>query len=203
MRAAFAVAAVVLAGCRFEHGAAGAQAGDALVDSDVRDDAAMDDASSDAALDARACPSAPANCMAFTCGSSPTCYYVCGDATAGSKKGWGPARDACAAIGDGACIATIDDQAEQDCIVQKAMPSFPDANWIWFGYHQMPGTGEPLDGWEWECGSSAFTQAPWGSGSTGSEPNQGGEEDCAAMTTDGGWFDASCGDRARYLCELP
>ena len=125
---------------------------------------------------------------------------MCGDATAGSKKSWATARDACPLIAAGACLATIDDQAEQNCLVQAAMPDFAMSNWIWIGYRQPPGTAEPLSGWGWECGASTFTQSPWG---FGGEPDENGEEDCAAMSNGGTWFDASCADTARYLCELP
>jgi hypothetical protein len=204
MRAALAVAAAVLAGCPFEHGERPHDAAPRDgTGSDVDADTPRDARQVDAAIDARACPAAPPDCELFTCSSSTSCYYVCGNSTPGSKKSWPAARAACTEIGAGACIATIDDQDEQDCILHKARPSFPMSNWIWFGYRQPPGTGEPLDGWAWECSTSTFTQAPWGSGAVGGEPSQTGEEDCAAMTTDGGWFDASCNDSARYLCELP
>lgn len=174
---------------------------------EVRDDAApIDtatpsvDARPDATPDARVCPNAPPGCTRFTCASTTSCYYVCGT-TMPAKKSWSDARAACAQIGGStpACIATINDQDEQNCIVQQAMPSFPMSNWIWIGYRQPPNTGEPLDGWEWECPASTFTQAPWG---TGAEPSQTGEEDCAALSTGGSWFDANCLDSGRYLCEL-
>ena len=119
-----------------------------------------------------------------------------------AKKNWSDARTACAQIGGStpACLVTINSQDEQNCIVQQAMPSFPMSNWIWIGYRQPPGTGEPLDGWAWECGTSTFIQSPWG---TGAEPSETGEEDCAALTGGGGWFDTNCSDSGRYLCELP
>jgi hypothetical protein len=197
VRATLVVAAGLFASCGFEHGVY-----------EVRDDAApIDtatptiDAKPDAPLDGRVCPNAPPGCTRFSCEASTSCYYVCGNATAGSKKNWSAARDACAQIGGStpACVATINDATEQSCMVQQAMPSFPMSNWIWIGYRQPANTAEPLAGWDWECGASTFTHAPWG---TGAEPSETGEEDCAALSTGGTWFDTNCLDSGRYLCEL-
>lgn len=193
MRAVVVAMSVVVAGCRFDHGNP--------VDEAPSDAPVVDAHVIDAPIDVRTCPSAPPGCTHFTCASSTSCYYVCGDMTPGSKKNWWSARDACAQLSPTGCIATINSQAEQECIVQHAMPSFPMSNWIWIGYHQQPGTAEPLDGWEWQCPASSFTQAPWGDGN--GEPDEIGEEDCAALTGGGGWFDTSCQDAARYLCEIP
>jgi hypothetical protein len=201
MRLALLVVAS-LSACNFRHGSLGGGPDDAPVDdalTDARPIDAPSDARPDATPDARVCPVAPGGCTRFTCDGSSSCYYIC----SGTKRSWANAKTACESITSGAtaaCIATINNQSEQDCIVTATNPSFPSSNWIWFGFRQNANATEPAGNWAWECGTSGFTGPGWGAG----EPNNsGGNEDCAALTNGGGWFDASCDDSARYLCELP
>jgi hypothetical protein len=93
-----------------------------------------------------------------------------------------------------------DQQSERARLHRHRDESDPNSNWIWFGFRQNANATEPAGNWAWECGTSAYTAPGWGGG----EPNNsGGNEDCAALTNGGGWFDATCDDSARYLCELP
>ena len=178
--------AVVLVGCGFQPATVTATGDDASAtgSGDARPiDARPIDA-------ARVCPPPPTGCSAFACSGSGSCYYLC------AKRSWTAAASACGMQHIG-CIVTINDQAEQDCIVAASNPVFPDV--VWFGFVQAPNSVEPAGGWGWQCGSSTYVAPNWGSG----EPNnQGGHEDCAAMTTGGGWFDADCTTQARYVCEL-
>ena len=174
-----------------------------VVDDDARlEDAPLVDARPidgppDATPDARVCPTAPTGCTAFTCGTA-SCYYVC----SGTKRSWANANTACGAITQGAntaCLATINNQGEQNCIVTATIPMFANNNYVWFGFRQDANATEPAGNWAWECGSSTYTAPNWGIG----EPNNtGGNEDCAALTDGGGWFDATCSGQARYVCEL-
>lgn len=177
--------------CRFEPGVL------APDDAPTPADAPIDARVPDAKPDARMCPNAPAGCALFTCAGSASCYYHCGT-TNQTKATWPGARDACTNSGLG-CIVTIDDQAEQDCITAATMPAYPNAL-VWFGFRQDPGADEPAGGWAWECPGSSYVQPGWGI----FEPNDfGGNEDCAAMTNFGGWFDANCSGTATFVCELP
>jgi len=149
----------------------------------------------DAAIDARICPAAPANCVAFACPSSSSCYYVCGGTMA--RLDWGQARGRCGTAGLG-CLATINDAAEQACLATATAPGFPDI--VWFGFKQASSGSEPAGGWGWECGSSSFLAGNWGQ----FEPNDDGNgEDCGALITGGSWIDGGCSTAGRYVCELP
>lgn len=151
----------------------------------------------DAALpDARVCPPPPAGCKSFSCEGSTSCYYECGT-TSTTKASWSGGAQSCVNAGRG-CIVTISDQAEQNCITAFTVPSF--SSYVWFGFHQTSTSNEPAGNWAWECPPSVYVQPGWG----GTEPNDsGGNEDCAAMTGGGTWFDATCSGSARYVCELP
>jgi hypothetical protein len=187
-----ALVGAVATACTFDHGARPKL--DAAGGGDASLDARAIDASIDAMPDARVCPAAPANCQLFTCGGSPSCYYVCGFPL--GAHDWFDARDACASSQIG-CLATINDQAEQDCITLAAHPVYPDT--VWFGFRQSASGSEPAGGWDWECGTSSYVSPAWGL----FEPNnQGGSEDCGSLTTGGGWNDANCNDNSRYACEL-
>jgi hypothetical protein len=182
------VALLLVAACSFEHGVpVVGDAHDEGSDSIERDAALQ----SDAPIDARVCPDKP-GCTVFQCASSSSCYYNC----TATKRPWQAAQDDCKTI-PGACLVTINDQEEEDCIVANAMPTFPTFPWI--GYHQGPTAAEPAGGWSFVCGTSTFSPA-WAPG----EPDeaQGGAEDCTGMAEDG-WFDNGCAEVARYLCELP
>jgi hypothetical protein len=169
---------------------------DAIIDTATID--AAIDAAIDAMPDARMCPAAPPNCTLFKCSGSTSCYYTCGSSTSTTgRRSWTSARDTCVSSAIG-CLVTINNQAEQDCVAQQAAPVFP--NVVWFGLRQSASGNEPDGGWAWECPPSMYAPAAWG----GTEPNdQGGDEDCGSMTTNGGWNDATCSDQTRYVCELP
>lgn len=186
-----------VAACSFTPGATTSTGDDEMTSDARRPSDGSIDAPADAAIDARVCPAAPAGCTLFSCAGSASCYYACGAGTL--KASWNGAAQSCV-NGNLGCLVTINDQAEQDCVVAAALPAFP--NIVWFGYHQTSTSNEPAGNWSWECGTSNYVQTGWGN--PAGEPNdQGGDEDCAAMTTGGGWFDATCSGTARYVCELP
>ena len=189
---------LLLAGCGFRAGQLGTDQPEAGPGDAVRVADAMIDARPDAPPDARICPPAPPDCHLFTCSGSSHCYYSCG--TTGKVK-WGDAKNACTSKALG-CIATLNDASEQACITTNAMPTFPNNNFVWFGFYQPSGSVEPAGGWVWQCPPSTYTAPNWGQ--PGGEPNnQGGNENCAAMTDGGAWFDSNCDEDARYVCELP
>jgi hypothetical protein len=153
-------------------------------------DAGIDapDARPDAAATTRECPAAPTGCALFECGVSTSCYYVCEAAVR-----WELAQSYCTEVGG---LATIDAQAEQDCVTAAAHPT--NAAPVWIGYHQPTGSGEPSDGWAWAVGTSPYTN--WAS----FEPNDlSGDQDCASMTNNGQWADTLCSYSRRFVCELP
>ena len=77
-------------------------------------------------------------------------------------------------------------------------PVFP--NLLWIGYVQAAGSAEPAGGWGWQCGTSSYVAANWGS----FEPNDtGGNEDCGTVNDGGAWIDAACNTSLRYVCERP
>lgn len=183
----------LVAACSFQHGSDPTLARHDAAANDAR----PIDAPVDSGIDARACPPAPPTCVAFSCPSSPSCYYVCGTSTTG-KQNWAGAQGSCMNAGVG-CLATIEDQAEQNCIAIATVPSFPNAL-VWFGFRQSASGIEPAGDWGWECGTSSYVSPAWGD----FEPNNGGlGEDCGAMTTSGAWMDVDCSGTARFVCELP
>jgi hypothetical protein len=153
-------------------------------------DAAVDvpDAPPDATAAPRDCPAAPTGCALFECGVSTSCYYVCEAAVR-----WELAQSYCTEVGG---LATIDAQAEQDCVTAAAHPT--NAAPVWIGYHQPTTAREPSDGWSWAVGTSPYTN--WAS----FEPNDlAGDQDCASMTNAGQWTDTLCSYARRFVCELP
>jgi hypothetical protein len=197
------VVAVALAACSLEHGAPATmmKPDDAAVTDDgpsTIDDAPIDGRMIDAAIamiDAKVCPPAAPGCSLFSCAGSTSCYYACGTATTGQVS-WTTARNTCTTFGMG-CIVTINSQAEQDCIVARTNPVYPDN--VWFGLRQSSTGAEPGGGWAWECPPSTYVYPAWGM----SEPNnQGGSEDCGILATGGDWNDAECTTQSRYVCEL-
>jgi hypothetical protein len=186
---------MLVAGCSFQHGELLATHDDASSDdsSSVSSDAMIDalvEAPIDAAPDARVCPPM-AGCTAFQCASTTSCYYYCT-----TKTSWQTAQNTCDDQPSG-CLVTINDQMEQDCVVANVMPMF--VNFPWIGFRQAPNGAEPAGGWSFQCGTSAYAHPTWGM----AEPNNIGNEDCAAMTDGGGWFDSGCNENGRYVCEVP
>ncbi|MBK7072675.1 MAG: C-type lectin domain-containing protein [Myxococcales bacterium] len=204
------LAAMPLLGCSFvPSGGAGGDGDAAVIDGAGGDGALADDASAvdaaeidaaidapvdapvDAPIDARACPAPPTGCTSFTCAGSSHCYYAC------NATSWTNAESRCASNNLG-CLATIDDAVENQCIHDATQPVFP--NLVWFGWRQDAAGAEPAGGWGWACGDSSFVAGNWGS----FEPNnQGGNEDCGAMSAGGAWIDGACNSSLRYVCELP
>lgn len=179
------VALTMLAACSFDHGRPAMEDAPGGADgSQIEPDARV----SDAPRDARMC--APMiGCTAFQCASTTSCYYYCT-----TKTTWQLAQGACDDVPNG-CLVTINDQMEQDCITANVTPTF--ANFPWIGFRQAANGTEPAGGWSFECGTSAYVN--WAM----SEPDETGPEDCAAMAEGGTWFDGTCNDSGRYVCEVP
>jgi hypothetical protein len=156
------VCAVVLAACSFKHGGLQGSGDAPPVDDDAAPendatpiDARPIDGPPDAPPDARVCPAAPAGCTRFTCATTSSCYYICST----TKRSWTSANTACASItssGSTGCLATINDQAEQNCIVTATNPMFANNNFVWFGFRQDANPTEPAGDWNWQCGASTF-----------------------------------------------
>lgn len=141
-------------------------------------------------LDAGLCPVAPTGCTAFTCAGITSCYYVCEATTYENAKVQCGQRN----IG---CLATIDTLAENVCINSNAVPMLGMP--VWFGWFQSDTNNEPLGGWQWVCGDSAYRGPGWGS----VQPDNGsGPEDCGAMGTASAWTDDDCVKAYRFVCEL-
>jgi hypothetical protein len=157
----------------------------------LRPDASIDASVSttetnDAAADTQVCPPPPVGCTLFHCASTDGCYYACN-----GTASWSEAQDDCTQVG---CLATIESQAEQDCITATTVPT--NGSPVWIGAHQPSATYEPTSGWQWACGSSTF--AKWAS----FEPNDlTGDQDCAELTSSGLWNDVTCSVARRFVCE--
>jgi hypothetical protein len=190
-------ALVLLAACRFE---AGHYPDDATVVPEDTSDATMIDAALPDATppDARVCAPPAPGCAAFTCQTSSSCYYICGSGT--FKSSWAGAKGSCEGASINGCIVTINDQAEQDCITAATVPTF--STFVWIGYHQTSTNDEPLGNWAWQCPPSTYVQPGWGD-PAGEPTDTGGNEDCAALTGNGAWFDGNCTGTARFVCEVP
>ncbi|HEY5952335.1 MAG TPA: C-type lectin domain-containing protein [Kofleriaceae bacterium] len=151
-------------------------------------ESARADAAVDGAPDVRQCPAAPAGCTLFECAGSSSCYYACN-----GPASWGVAQNYCMQVG---CLATIESQAEQDCITAATNPT--NASPLWFGAYQLDPANEPKQGWTWACDASSYTA--WGS----FEPNDlAGDQDCGELTNGGYWNDVACTLDRRFVCELP
>lgn len=153
------------------------------------------------AVDPASCPAPPPQCTVFTCAGSTSCYYRCQ-----SKRAFAGAQTQCLQIREGnslACLATISNATEQQCIAQAVAPGLPD--FVWAGYSQVSGAGTPSGSWSWSCGSSLYVHPSW---AQGGEPNdldgiENGQENCLGLAGLGAWIDVDCGVEARYVCELP
>lgn len=157
---------------------------------------APSDAATDAPIDARVCPPPPAGCTTFSCGSSSSCYYLCGQ---GNSDRWVDARDFCTDQNIG-CLVTVDDADENNCLLGNTGAAFPYL--VWLGWFQASGASEPADGWGWQCGTSSYVAGNWGM-PYGEPNNVGGNEDCGALSGLGAWIDGDCNTPLRWVCELP
>jgi hypothetical protein len=140
------------------------------------------------AMVARTCPAAPAGCALFECAVSTSCYYVCE-----AQVHWDTAESYCKEVGG---LATIDAQAEQECVTAASHPT--NSSPVWIGFFQSTSAGEPANGWSWAYGASPYTN--W---ATYEPIDLAGDQDCAAMTSGGEWSDTPCSYTRRFVCELP
>ncbi len=110
-----------------------------------------------------------------------------------THRSWTDARDDCG--GRSAHLVTVDDMAEHDWLVERAV-HYEDTPW-WIGFNDRGSEGD----WEWVDGSPV-TFTAWHDG----EPNDGdwlSSENCATMCTfsDRTWNDTACHDTRPYVCE--
>jgi hypothetical protein len=189
-------ALVLVAACRFEPGQ---YSGDAAASDGVNDARMIDAAMPDAFVpDARVCAPPAPGCTTFTCSGSSSCYYVCGSGT--FKASWNGAKGSCEGGSINGCLVTINDQAEQNCITAATVPT--SSSLVWIGYYQTATNVEPLGNWAWQCPPSTYVSPDWGN--PAGDPNDfNNNEDCAALSTSGDWWDANCTGTARYVCEVP
>jgi hypothetical protein len=192
-----AASVLLVAACGFEPGE--------IVRRDATDEQPMLDAPSTDAkpidapgADARVCPPPPSGCTRFTCSSTSSCYYVCGDGP--GKATWAGAKGICEGPTFQGCILTLNSFDEQSCVTFNAGPT--GANPIWIGYRQDPAPMEPAGDWKWECGPSTYVQPGW-AGISGQPDNNGGSANCALMSVAGAWADEDCSGTTRYICEVP
>ena len=175
----------VLVGCEFSTTISPSGTGtdaDAMVTADARPDAKA----------LPACPPPPSGCAAaFDCATSTeSCYYYCA-----TSDQWDDANNRCEGIASGACLVTLNDAAESQCVFAAAGAG----SLVYIGLRQPGGSAEPNGSWGW-CSTSTYGPS-WSSG----EPNNSGTfgEDCAASSTQGLWVDVGCGESFRFICEAP
>ena len=104
---------------------------------------------------------------------------------------WEQSRVACLNLGNGAQLAAIKNQEEQNAVA-SLNPNKDGHNWIGGYDHHNEGL------WTWQDGEIA-TYFAW---SAGQPDNASNDEDCLEMTNDGSWNDFNCGlRRNHYICE--
>lgn len=164
---------------------------DAAPDPDAAVDAAVDTAVPDAMP--LPCTTAGLTCQggtltAFTCGGH--CWVRC---TANAPRD--TARAACAAW-QGA-LGQIDDATEQSCVAARVIAP------TWLGLIQGPAAATPATGWTWN-GATDPAYTHWLPGKPDDADGiETGNEQCAAIRTDGTWDDDNCTSPADFLCERP
>lgn len=100
---------------------------------------------------------------------------------------WDDARNACAILGQGAHLATIESAAENNIVDNLAGGSD-----VWVG-----GNDQSIEGtFVWVTGEP-FIFTNWAAG----EPNDNGGQDCLQVYGDGSWDDDSCAVSKPYVCE--
>jgi hypothetical protein len=137
-----------------------------------------------------------ANCVAHAqkecgaaCGScgvdevliNSRCYHK-----SSSLASWTAARTACQARGTGYDLATVDTSTENGIMTSQSLVTEN----TWIGYYKTSGS------WKWTIGTPTYTR--WGAG----QPDASGSP-CARMQTDGYWYDTTCTNTYKYVCEGP
>jgi len=184
---------VVVCACGFEHGAI---SHDSQIDtgsgSGSNIDAAVD-APADAKITNATCDTSGLTCagttVALMCNGA--CWVKCTQtvavpsqlAASGACNGWG---------GE---LAPIRDANDQACVSQMLFPS--QASWT--GFEQSITSTTLSGGWSWNSDGVVPTFVNWDPG----QPNdfngvENGQEQCAYMTTSGGWQDTDCFSAASY-----
>lgn len=102
-----------------------------------------------------------------------------------TARTWADAAQSCASMGMG--LVTLESSAENDWL----LPRQP-AGDVWLGLNDRATEGL----WRWMDGSSSYTR--WATG----EPNNSGNEDCAASySASGRWDDLPCTLTRPFICE--
>lgn len=152
-------------------------------ESDKDDD--PDDQGAPAEPDASPIASCTAGSANFNDPATGHCYMLFDN-----KQPWDAAVAACAALGPGHHLATVEDAVENQIIAD--MIGSPDA---WLAATDSANEGT----WTWATGD-AFAFTNWRSG----EPNNGGgNEDCGLIEggRGGTWDDRPCGASNEFVCE--
>jgi hypothetical protein len=126
------------------------------------------------------------SCPQFNYGTHS--YLVCS-----IYKKWTQSRNYCTAPARGYYLATVNNLAEQDMLLD-ALSAYDNSFWI--GLNDLASE----DNFTWVNGESATFRAwNWG------EPNNSGNEDCVEMNWAGDgihdWNDAKCNLKRYFLCE--
>jgi hypothetical protein len=138
-------------------------------------------------------PEPPAGCQPVVHDSRT--YYRCS-----ASLDWDAARAACEALS--LHLARIDDASENDALANAV------AEDTWIGASDIASEGD----WRWDDGTAFWSGTSSGNAVGGLYENWGiiqpdnssgtqTNTDCAAITSDGTWFDRSCADANPYLCE--
>lgn len=191
---------VIVAACSFDQGRAAIDAepqpgSDADTPLDAPGDMMM--ATTDAATDATfsSCTTSGLICagtpLALMCNGA--CWAKCTQIGV-SVPNQATAAASCANWGGK--LAPIRNQGDQDCLQQTLFPQ--QAHWI--GFEQASSAASVTAGWSWSSDGVTSPFVHWDSG----QPNDldasetDHAEQCAFMTTAGGWQDVACGDNGLY-----
>jgi hypothetical protein len=95
----------------------------------------------------------------------------------------------------GGKLAPIRDVNDEACVAQVIFPS--QASWI--GFEQASGQSSVSAGWSWNSDAMTPAYTNWDNGQPNDQNgSENGQEQCAFMTTSGGWQDVDCGDNTFY-----
>jgi hypothetical protein len=186
---------VVLAGCSFK---ATPVAGGA--DAPPSDDAhAVHDAPVDTGIsqiaDAYVCSTVGLVCPDQAVRIKTECNGGCWVACQSNTAFTGEAQVAKLCTDWGGRLAPLRDANDQACVAQVVFPS--QASWI--GFTQADGQSTLTAGWSWDSDGIAPMYTHWDSGQPNDQNgSENGQEQCAYMTTSGGWQDTTCSDSQFY-----
>ncbi len=130
-----------------------------------------------------------------------TCFYLGEEADGADDEvmDWFGALDYCGALREGAFLAEIRTQAEND-FIRVELGGLPDEH-LWIAANDLTDEGV----WEFGIGSGdAVVYENWSPNTDPPQPdNRAGNEDCAVMNGDDSfyWYDVNCTNLYKPLCE--